>query len=113
MANEQEEGGYADYSGVRDLEERHRILKDKVRLVGENLIDLREKNNEQILEIKKEIESMKDVLNRVLSFMESASDQFSKYARKEDLEILSKQAKMFQPLLEETSQERQRAKNKN
>lgn len=103
MANEQKPESYVDYSGIRDLEERHRILKDKVRLVAENLIELRDKNSDQIIEIKQEIESMKNVLNRVLSFMESASEQFSKYARKEDLEILSKQAKMFQPLLEEKS----------
>jgi len=30
--------------------------------------------------------------------LESLSGEFSKFAKKEDLEILTKQAKMFQPL---------------
>ena len=33
-----------------------------------------------------------------MGFLETASAEFSKFAKKEDLEILSKQAKMFQPL---------------
>jgi hypothetical protein len=32
------------------------------------------------------------------SFTETLSGELSKFARKDDLEILSKQAKMFQPL---------------
>jgi hypothetical protein len=37
-------------------------------------------------------------MEKIKSFLESMSNEFSKFARKEDLEILSKQAKMFQPL---------------
>jgi len=37
-------------------------------------------------------------MEKTISFLETASSEFSKFARKEDLEILSKQAKMFQPL---------------
>jgi len=37
-------------------------------------------------------------MERVKDFLEIASGEFQKFARKEDLEILSKQAKMFQPL---------------
>ena len=32
------------------------------------------------------------------TFLETISNELSKFAKKEDLEILSKQAKMFQPL---------------
>ena len=83
---------------VRDLEEKQRILKDRLLLIGENLVDMKERNDQQILEIKKNIEIMKKSMERMMSFLETASSEFSKFARKEDLEILSKQAKMFQPL---------------
>lgn len=102
MADQQSQDYEQQYNNpnvkIRDLEERERALKNKLRLVGENLVDLRESTQEDITNIKSEIEKIKTNLNRVLSFMESASEQFSKFARKEDLEILSKQAKMFQPL---------------
>ena len=83
---------------LRDLEEKQRILKDRVLLIGQNLIDTKEKINESILEIKKEIEELKENSRRMKLFIENISREFSKFARKDDLEILSKQMKMFQPL---------------
>ena len=41
---------------------------------------------------------MKQTLDRLSSFLETISGEFSKFAKKEDLEILTKQAKMFQPM---------------
>ena len=90
--------GYNGLTELRDLEEKNRIIKDRLLLIGQNLIETKEKNNQDILEIKKEIEIIKQKIERLMSFLETASEEFSKFARKEDLEILSKQAKMFQPL---------------
>ena len=83
---------------IRDLEEKQRILKDRVLLIGQNLIDSKEKTTEDILEIKKDLEKIKDNLEKIRRFIESVSTEFSKFARKDDLDILIKQAKMFQPL---------------
>ena len=82
---------------IRNLEERQRILKDRLLLIGQNLIEMKENTNDKILEIKKDIELLKQNMERMISFLESASSEFSKFAKKEDLEILYKQAKMFQP----------------
>jgi len=84
--------------GIRDLEEKQRILKDRILLIGKNLVEIREKNNQEILELKKEIEIIKKDVKRMIDFLESASAEFSKFARKDEVAILSKQAKMFQPL---------------
>ena len=83
---------------VRDLEEKQRILKDRVLLIGQNLIDTKEKTSEDILEIKKDLEKMKESMEKIRRFIESISTEFPKFARKDDLNILVKQAKMFQPL---------------
>ncbi|MEK6844784.1 MAG: hypothetical protein AABX44_00855 [Nanoarchaeota archaeon] len=83
---------------VRDLEEKQRILKDRVLLIGQNLIDTKEKTNDDILAIKKDLEKIKDSIEKVRMFIESISTEFPKFARKDDLNILVKQAKMFQPL---------------
>jgi len=83
---------------IKDLEEKQRILKDRLLLIGQNLIEIKEETNQKILEIKKNIDIIKQGMERTISFLETASSEFSKFARKEDLEILSKQAKMFQPL---------------
>lgn len=102
MVGEQE--GYGEYfltdtnTKLRDLEEKQKMLKDRILLIGQNLVEMKEKTGSDILQIKKDIEIMKRNIERLISFLETASAEFSKFARKEDLEILSKQAKMFQPL---------------
>ena len=83
---------------MRDLEEKQRILKRRVLLIGQNLIDSKEKNNSDILELKKSMEEIKISLSRVTSFIKEISGEMQNFAKKDDLEILSKQAKMFQPL---------------
>jgi len=83
---------------VRDLEEKQKILKNRLLLIGKNLIEIKENSNEKIIEIKKEIEIIKRNMEKLLSFLETASSEFPKFAKKEDLNILAKQAKMFQPL---------------
>ena len=83
---------------IRDLEENQRILKDRVLLIGQNLIENRDRSSKEFLEIKKDLEILKQEMKRMKNFLEIASGEFSKFARKEELEILSKQAKMFQPL---------------
>ena len=92
-------------TGLRDLEERQRILKDRILLIGKNLIEFKEENNKKILELKKELDIIKSDVKRMIEFLELSSNEFSKFARKEDLLVLSKQAKMFQPLNLVTKQE--------
>lgn len=99
-----DEVNYAEQSSedfvfkIRDLEEKQRILKDRVLLIGQNLIETKEKTAENILEIKKDLEKIKDGVEKMKMFIESISTEFPKFARKDDLNILIKQAKMFQPL---------------
>lgn len=83
---------------IRNLEEKQRILKEQILMIGQNLIDIKEKNSQKIIEIKKDLEILKQNVERISSFIESISSEFSKFAKKEDLEILMKQAKMFQPM---------------
>ncbi|GBE19795.1 MAG TPA: hypothetical protein ENG87_03420 [Candidatus Pacearchaeota archaeon] len=101
-----EEGQYDYYAQsamdsntkIRDLEEKQRVLKDRLLLIGQNLIEAKEKSAQDLLEIKKELEIIKQNMGRLMSFLEMVSGEFSKFARKDDLEILAKQAKMFKPL---------------
>ncbi|MCA9487429.1 MAG: hypothetical protein KC516_00530 [Nanoarchaeota archaeon] len=114
MEEGQENNSYIQNSGhsIRDLEEKQRMLKDRLILIGQNLIEIKEKTEKETLEIKKEIENIKQTLGRVKSFVETISSEFSSFARKEDLEILIKQAKMFQPLEFVKKSELEKLKNK-
>ena len=101
--NGDENQDYGFYVGdvntrIKDLEEKQRILKDRLLLIGENLIEVKEETEKKILEIKKDIELLKQNTDRLVSFLETISKEFSKFARKDEVEILAKQMKIFQPL---------------
>ncbi|MCK9595587.1 hypothetical protein M0R19_00150 [Candidatus Pacearchaeota archaeon] len=83
---------------IRDIEAKQRVMKDRLLLVGQNLVEMKENSNVKILEIKKDVEKMKQELEKLSSFLETVSGEFSKFAKKDDLELLTKQAKMFQPM---------------
>lgn len=85
-------------SKVKDLEEKQNILKDRLLLIGKNLIETKEEYSQKITELKRDVERIKEDVKRIKTFLETISNELSKFAKKEDLEILSKQAKMFQPL---------------
>ena len=83
---------------IKDLDEKQQMLKDRLLIIGQNLLETKEKTSGEILEIKKNLDSLKRNIEKAVSFLENISSELSKFAKKEDLEILSKQAKMFQPL---------------
>ena len=99
MGEEYQQDPYLEFNvKLRGIEEKQRILKDKIALIGQNLIDTREEMNKKIIELKKEMQNMKESMERVTSFLETASEDMQKFAKKEDVDIIAKQLKMFQPL---------------
>ena len=99
--------GQEDYYGqfynnanarIKGTEEKQGILNERILLIGKNLIEIKENTTEKILEMKKDVDKIKQDIDKIKNFLETISSEFSKFARKDDLEILSKQAKMFQPL---------------
>jgi len=86
------------FPGFGDIEEKQRLLKDRLLLIGQNLIELKEKNREQILDLKKEIGLLKISTEKIKDYLETISGEFEKFAKKDDLNLLAKQAKIFQPL---------------
>lgn len=96
---------YTNYLGdfsikIRDIEEKQRINRDRLLLIGKNLIETKEKTSLDLLEIKKDLENLKDDMIRIKEFLENISGEFSKFARKEDVELLAKQTKILKPLFE-------------
>jgi len=114
MADEDFNGQYFMEFNTRlnSLEEKQRIIRDRVLILGNNLIETREDFREEIIGLKKQTEELKNDFQRIKSLIESFSDEFSKLARKEDLNILIKQAKMFQPLNLVTRSDLENLKNK-
>ncbi len=80
---------------LMDIEEKQRLLKDRVILIGKNLVEEREKTFNETQELKKSIiklendaKTMKDLIQRVLELLDNT-------ARKEELMILQRQFDLF------------------
>lgn len=104
MANEEQtqDSGQDFYSDIairlRDLEEKQAMIKDRVLLMGENLISDKEETEKEIgglkirlLELDSEIKKLRMAIERII-------DGFNNVVRKNEFEILKSQFEMFQPL---------------
>ena len=101
MAEEQMQQDSISYEialKLRDLEESNKLMKERMLLIGKNLIESQEKDNKELINLKKDAQSLKSDIIRIKSVVESMSEEISKSARKEELAILTRQFKMFEPL---------------
>ena len=92
---------YAGYEGqqyfsdvntrLRDFEEKQRILKDRVLIMGKNLVEEREKTFSEIQEIKKTLLLIKEETLKMREALQNITEQVNKGARKEELAIIQRQ----------------------
>ncbi len=78
-------------SKVRDLEEKIRLLKDRTLLIGQSLVEEREKNFKEIQEMKKSWIKITEDNRRLKELMERITEQLNNTIRKDELLILQKQ----------------------
>ncbi len=83
---------------IRDIEEKTRLLKDRVLLIGNNLVETREKYNKDISSLKSDLELLKKDIKKIKDNMQRIYEETESFARKDDLAILERQFKMFEPL---------------
>jgi len=83
---------------LSEIEEKQRLIKDRVLLVGENLISTKEDIEKQNLEFKKQISELQAEIKLIKQITKRVINELQNFARKPELEILERQIKMFQPL---------------
>jgi hypothetical protein len=97
--NQEEYSGQQFFTDVntrlRDIEEKQRILKDRILLIGESLVREREKNFSEIQKMKKIIINVNDDNARLKQFLQRITENLSNAARKEELMILQRQFDLF------------------
>lgn len=86
--------------GIRlnELEEKQRLLKDRILLVGNNLISTKESYEKQFLEIKIQLKQFDSEIKSMKQLNERITSELMNFARKPELDILKRQFKMFEPL---------------
>ena len=76
---------------LRDMEEKQRLLKDRILLIGQTLVEEREKTFKEIREMKKSMLLMKEDSSRIKELLERVTEQLNNVARKEEVAIVQRQ----------------------
>lgn len=83
---------------LRDIEEKSRIVKQRVSLIGNNLLDSKDELEQEIQELKtkqneitKSLENLKTLINNIL-------DEHDNIVRKDEIIPIERMLKNFQPL---------------
>jgi len=76
---------------LRDLEEKNRLQRDRILLLGQSIIDERDKNFRDIQEMKSSLIKLKEDVNRLKELMQRMAEQISQTSRKDELMILQRQ----------------------
>lgn len=82
-------------SRLRDLEEKQSLLKDRLILVGNSLIDEKDKNLIKLQAIKTDVAYLKEDVSKIKNFLQKISEQIDNFAKKSEIEILQKQFDLF------------------
>ena len=83
---------------LRDIEERGRLIRERVLLLGNNLISSREGVDEELRQIKKENQEIKKELEKIKKVASSLLTEFNKFVKREELSIVERMLKDFEPL---------------
>jgi hypothetical protein len=83
---------------LNEIEEKQRLIKDRILLIGENLISTKEESLKQDFEIKRQLKQIEFEVRTLKQLMARVVNELPNFARKSELEILENQAKIFQPL---------------
>lgn len=80
---------------IRDLEEKQRLLRDRMLLISESFVKERDKNFEEIQSMKQTVEKIKLDNGRLKELLMRISEVIDKAARREELMILQRQFDLF------------------
>lgn len=83
---------------LNELEEKQRLLKDRVLLIGNNLIYSKEDFEKKDLEFRKKIAELENEIKTIKQLNKRIIYEMENFARKEEVSILERQFKIFQPI---------------
>lgn len=104
MPEQQDTGGQVQFllsdfnTRLGDLDERNRLIRERVLLLGKNLISSRQDTEDEIKEIKKDNQQIKKDLTEIKKVSNKLISEFNKFVKKEEILLIEKMLKDFQPL---------------
>ena len=83
---------------LNEVEEKQRIARDRIILLGKNVVETREEINEEISRIKGRLTNLDEEMKKMKQLNKRIINEFGNFARKSELNMLERQYKIFEPL---------------
>ena len=83
---------------LRDTDERSKLIRERVLLLGKNLISTRQDLEDELKEIKKDNLEIKKDIEKIKRISNSLLAEFNKFVKREELILVERMLKDFQPL---------------
>ena len=83
---------------LQDLEGKNSTLRDRAIMLGENLISLKEKIDEEISELKKSLKVIEKKLEKIDYLTKSIASETESFVRRDEMVLIERMLKDFQPL---------------
>ncbi len=83
---------------LNEVEEKQRLIKDRTLLIGKNLISTKEDYEKESLENKRKISELEYELKTIKQLNKRIIEELGNLARKNEVETIQRQIKMFEPL---------------
>jgi hypothetical protein len=83
---------------INDIEERHNLLKEKVLLLSQSFLKESDRSNKELALIKSDIRDIKIEVERTKEALQHIITESAEFARKEELAVLQKYMKIWDPL---------------
>lgn len=83
---------------MRDLEERNNSMRERVMILGQNLINTKENIEERVLMMEKQNSQINLDLKRLKTEINALSSEINNFTRKDEIILVERMLKDFQPL---------------
>ena len=83
---------------LRDLDERNKLIRERVLLLGKNFISSRQETENELIEIKKENQEIKKDVSKIKKISINLLSEFNKFVKREEIILIERMLKDFQPL---------------
>lgn len=83
---------------MNDVEERIRLVKERLLTLSQTILKQNERLNKELIVIKEDMRKMRNEIDRLKDAVERVISESAEFARREELRILGRYMKMFEPL---------------
>jgi len=83
---------------IRDLEERQRLVKEKLDLLSRNFTDFKETAEKEASMLKLSVNQIQAEISKIKEILMRVSEEIENRAKKSEVELVAKQLKIMKPL---------------